>query len=134
MKNRVLITSTKFHVDTENKVVVCELEVDMQMYKNPAYSIVNGNMWRRKFPYVSWDGQFTVKAKARCNASDTFDETVGKRIAESRAKAKMFKIASRVWATCREVLTDMAAKCHNSSVACDYAEMVENGHVLELTR
>lgn len=134
MKNRVLITGTKFHVDTENKVVVCELKVDMQMHKNPAYCVVSGNMWRRKLPYVSWDGQFTVRAKARCNASDTFDETVGKRIAESRAKAKMFKIASRVWATCREALTDMAGRCHVSSVACDHAEMVENNHVLELTR
>lgn len=134
MKNRVLIAGTKFHVDTENKVVVCELKVDMQMHKNPAYYVVNRNMWGKRLPYVNWEGQFTVRAKARCNASDTFDETVGKRIAESRAKAKMFKIASRVWATCREALLDMAAKCHNSSVACDKAEMIENNHVLELTR
>lgn len=134
MKNRVLITDTKFHVDTENKVVVCELKVDMQMPKNPAYYAINGNMWRKKLPHVNWDGQFTVRAKARCNASDTFDETVGKRIAESRAKAKMFSIASRVWILCKLALTDMAVKCLNSSIACNHAEMVENKHVLELTR
>lgn len=134
MKNRVLITGTKFHVDTENKVVICELKVDMQMHKNPAYCVVSGDMWRKKLPYVSWDGKFTVRAKARCNVSDTFDETVGKRIAESRAKAKMFKIASGVWATCREALIDMAGKCQVSSIACDHAEVVENNHVLELTR
>lgn len=37
---------------------------------------------------VSYDGEFTVKAKARCNNTDTFDEKKGKMIAESRAKAK----------------------------------------------
>lgn len=134
MRNRVMITDTKFYVDTENKVVVCELKVDMQMHKHPAWIAIDNTMWKKKFPNVSYDGEFTVKAKARCNNTDTFDETVGKRIAESRAKAKMFKIASRVWATCREALTDMAGRCHVSSVACDHAEMVENNHVLELTR
>lgn len=134
MKNRVLITGTKFHVDTENKVVICELKVDMQMYKNPAYCVVSGNMWRKKFPYVSWDGQFTVRAKARCNASDTFDETVGKRIAESRAKAKMFNIAWKVWRECEDALVDMAQECQKTSQACVTAMDIENNHVLELTR
>lgn len=134
MKNRVLITGTKFHVDTENKVVVCELKVDMQMHKNPAYCVVNSDMWRKKLPYVSWDGQFTVRAKARCNASDTFDETVGKRIAESRAKAKMFNIAWKVWRECEDALVDMAQECQKTSQACVTAMDIELNHVLELTR
>lgn len=134
MKNRVLITGTKFHVDTENKVVVCELKVDMQMHKNPAYYVVSGDMWRKKLPYVSWDGKFTVRAKARCNASDTFDETVGKRIAESRAKAKMFNIAWKVWRECEDALVDMAQECQKTSQACVTAMDIELNHVLELTR
>lgn len=134
MKNRVLITGTKFHVDTENKVVVCELKVDMQMHKNPAYCVVSDNMWRKKLPYVSWDGQFTVKAKSRCNAPDTFDETVGKRIAESRAKAKMFNIAWKVWRECEDALVDMAQECQKTSQACVTAMDIELNHVLELTR
>lgn len=133
MKNRVLITDTKFHVDTENKVVVCELKVDMQIYKNPAYYAINGNMWRKKLPHVNWDGQFTVRAKARCNASDTFDETVGKRIAESRAKAKMFSIAQRVWGECYKVLTCYAAECSRSIQACLEAKRIEENHVKELS-
>lgn len=127
-----MITNTNFHVDVENKVVICELNCDLQLEKHPAWMVINPSMWEKKFPNI--DGEFTVRAKARCNASDTFDETVGKRIAESRAKVKMFKIASRVWATCREVLTDMAAKCHNSYIACNNAKMIENNHVLELIR
>lgn len=134
MKNRVLITGTKFHVDTENKVVVCELKVDMQMYKSPAYRTVSGDIWRKKLPCVSWDGQFTVRAKARCNASDTFDETVGKRIAEGRAKAKMFSISSKVYKLCSDALTEMAKECSKSSIACEQTMMIENDHVLELTR
>ena len=134
MKNRVLITDTKFHVDTENKVVVCELKVDMQMQKNSAYYVVNRSMWRKRLPYVNWDGQFTVRAKARCNASDTFDETVGKRIAESRAKVKMFNTAWKVYRECEDALVDLAQECQKSSQACVAAMNIEDNHVLELTR
>lgn len=134
MKNRVLITDTKFHVDTENKVVVCELKVDMQMHKNPAYYVVNRNMWGKRFPHVNWEGQFIVRAKARCNASDTFDETVGKRIAESRAKVKMFNTAWKVYRECEDALVDLAQECQKSSQACVAAMNIEDNHVLELTK
>lgn len=36
-------------------------------------------------------GTFTSIGKAMCNPDDTFDETTGRRIAESRAKLKLFK-------------------------------------------
>lgn len=134
MKNRVLITGTKFHVDTENKVVVCELKVDMQIHKHPAWIAINSTMWKKKFPNVSCDGEFTVKAKARCNNTDTFDEKKGKRIAESRAKAKMFNIAWKVWRECEDALVDMAQECQKTSQACVTAMDIELNHVLELTR
>lgn len=129
-----MIINANFHVDVENKVVICELKCDLQLEKHPAWMVINPSMWEKKFPNIGYDGEFTVRAKARCNASDTFDETVGKRIAESKAKVKMFKIASRVWETCRGALTDMAAKCYNSYIACNNAKMIENNHVLELIR
>ena len=133
MRNRVLIEESNFHVDETNKVVVCTLECDMQLYKHPAWKTIDRDMFK-SIPYVSWEGRFIVKAKARCNATDTFDVETGKRIAESRAKAKMFNISSRVYKLCSNALTKWAKECSNSSVACEQAMMIENDHVLELTR
>lgn len=133
MRNRVLIMKSTFHVDEANKVVVCTLECDMQFYKHPAWNTIDCKMFK-SIPYVSWDGRFIVKAKARCNATDTFDVGTGKMIAESRAKAKMFSISSKVYKLCSSALTKLAKECSNSSVACEQAMMIENDHVLELTR
>lgn len=133
MRNRVLIEKSTFHVDEANKVVVCTLECDMQLHKHPAWNAIDCEMFK-SFPYVSWGGKFIVKAKARCNATDTFSVETGRMIAESRAKAKMFNISSRVYKLCSDALTKLAKECSNSSVACEQAMMIENDHVLELTR
>lgn len=133
MRNRVLIEKSTFHVDEANKVVVCTLECDMQFHKHPSWNAIDCKMFK-SIPYVSWDGRFTVKAKARCNATDTFSVETGKRIAESRAKAKMFNISRRVYELCSDDLTRLAGECKISSQACKQAMMIENDHVLELTR
>ena len=133
MRNRVLIEKSTFYVDETNKVVVCTLECDMQLNKHPAWDAIDYRMFEN-FPNAHRYGKFTVKAKARCNATDTFDVETGKRIAESRAKAKMFNISSRVYKLCSDALTKLAKECSNSSVACEQAMMIENDHVLELTR
>lgn len=133
MRNRVKIIESKFHLDTENKVVVCELKCDMQMEKHPAWYVICNDMWDSKFPKVK-GGVFTVKAVARCNSTDIFNVETGKRIAESRAKAKMFNISSRIYELCSDALTKFANECTKSAVACEQAMMVENNHVLELTR
>ena len=133
MRNRVLIEKSTFYVDEANKVVICALECDMQLNKHPAWDAIDYRMFEN-FPNAHRYGKFTVKAKARCNATDTFDVETGKRIAESRAKAKMFNISSRVYKLCSDALTKLAKECSNSSVACEQAMMIENDHVLELTR
>lgn len=132
MRNGVMIVNTKFNVDAENKVVVCELKCDLQLEKHPAWLVINPSMWEKKFPDIGFDGGFTVKAKARCNSIDTFDEKKGKMIAESRAKAKMFSVASRVWKSCAEALHIAAVKCGLTSGACSEAENIEENHVKEL--
>ena len=133
MRNRVLIEKSNFYVDEANKVVVCTLKCDMQLDKHPAWDAIDYRMFKN-FPNAHYYGKFTVKAKARCNATDTFDVETGRMIAESRAKAKMFNISSRVYKLCSDALTKMAKECSNSSVACEQAMMIENDHVLELTR
>ncbi len=133
MRNRILIKKSSFHVDETNKVVICTLECSMQLNKHSAWNSIDGEMFKN-IPYVSWSGEFVTKAKARCSATDTFNAETGKRIAESRAKAKMFSISSKVYKLCSDALTKMAKECSKSSIACSQAMMIENDHVLELTR
>ena len=133
MRNKVLIQKSSFHVDEANKVVVCTLECDMQLDKHPAWNSIDCSMFKN-IPHANCYGKFTVKAKARCNTIDTFSVETGKRIAESRAKAKMFNVSSRIYKLCSDALTKLAKECSNSSVACEQAMMIENDHVLELTR
>ena len=132
MKNRVRILESVYKIDEKNKVVVCELKCDLQLHKHPAYCIIYPDMWKKRFPHVGWDGQFTVRAKSRCNNIDTFDEKRGKMIAESRAKTKMFNIAGKVWLKCSECFEALSAECLGTAKACMEERGIEAKHVCEL--
>lgn len=129
-----MITNTTYKVDKENKVVVCELKCDLQFNKHPAWCVMQPEMWEKKFPDIRYSGEFTVKAKARCNNLDTFDEKKGKMIAESRAKLKMYSIAERLYSCCIKALGDAKDSCLYSSAACIDAMQVEERHIKELTK
>ena len=132
MKNRIHVIKTTFHVDEVNKVVICSLECDMQMHKHPAYNCFSGEAFQKRMPLVRWCGEFTVRAKARCNTTDTFDIEKGKRLAESRAKAKMFSVAERVWQEIAQYLGNMVHECVKTAKACTLAKDIEGNHVKEL--
>ena len=134
MKNRIHVVNTTFKVDETNRVVVCVLECDMRMDKHLSWSYISFDMWKKKFPNVNWNGTFTVKAKARCNPDDAFDAEKGKRLAESRAKAKMFYVAERVWTTVSDFFNNMAVECMKAADACSLAKEIEDKHTKELMK
>lgn len=134
MKNRVHISKTKFHVDEENKVVVCVIEVDMQLPRHPAWAYIYQEMWKKEYPHVEYGGRFTTKAVSRCNPEDTFDVEKGKRIAESRAKAKAFTIATNVYFCIHKGLEKVLDQIATSNQACSLAASVEEEHVEELIK
>ena len=127
MRNRVKITKANYVVNPEKKVVVCVLECDMQLYKHPAWDIYPC-MWAN-LPLVSNDGTFKVKAIARCNEEDSFDEEAGKRIAESRAKGKAFATAAKVYKEIEKYFLNCAALVNESVEACEQTVKVEEAHV-----
>lgn len=129
-----MITDTTYKVDKENKVVICELKCDLQLEKHPAWLVISPSMWKKKFPNISWDSAFTVRAKARCNNLDTFDEKKGKMIAESRAKLKMYSIAERLYSCVSDTLEDLDRKVVNSIAACATEKQCEEMHIKELTK
>ena len=70
---------------------------------------------------------------ANCNPNDTFDEVTGKRIAESRAKTKAFKIAKNVWNCIAKGLTEKANIANTMAKNCAAMEEIESNHVKELS-
>ena len=132
MKTR-LRTNSEFIVKPENKVVVCIMSVDMQLINSECWYFVNSAWWATKAPMVNGYGEFTVTAKARCNPNDTFDEVTGKRIAESKAKTKAFKIAKNVWNCIAKGLTKRANIANTMAKNCAAMEEIESNHVKELS-
>lgn len=133
MKNGILITNTIYKVDEVNKVVVCTLKCDLQMHKKIDWYI-DSTRFIKYMPYVRRSGTFTVTGKARCNSSDVFDAELGKKIAESRAKAKMFKTGCKVWALISEYFEDNMNACLERAAACAFAEEHEQEHISELCK
>lgn len=128
MRNRVKITKANYIVNPEKKVVVCVLECDMQLCKHPAWQDIYSNMWAN-LPLVDNNGTFKVRAIARCNEEDTFDEDAGKRIAESRAKGKAFATAAKVYKEIEKYFLNCAALVNESVEACKQTVKVEEAHV-----
>ena len=113
MRNRVKITKASYIVNPEKKVVVCVLECDMQLQKHPAWIDIYPKMWAN-LPLVDLCGTFKVRAIARCNEEDAFNEEVGKRIAESRAKGKAFATAAKVYREIEKYFLNCAALVNES--------------------
>lgn len=133
MKTRIKIIGKKFYVNLNTKTVVCELLCDLQKEKHPAFSYLC-QIDFKNVGFVGRDGIFRVKAKAQCAEGDTFDIKRGKMIAESRAKAKMCKVATRVWKYYSDILYAAAIQCFTTSYSCAVTRRTEEGHVKELIK
>jgi hypothetical protein len=128
MKNRVGITRANYIVNPEKKVVVCVLECNMQLCKHPVYMDIYPYMWNN-LPFVDANGTFKVRAIARCNEEDAFNEETGKRIAESRAKGKAFATAAKVYKEIEKYFLKCAALVNESVEDCEQTVKVEEAHV-----
>lgn len=132
MKTRIK-TEPKFIVKPEDKVVVCKMKVDMQLIDSECWPYIGAAWYGNKALKVNQFGEFTVKAIARCNPEDTFDEVIGKRIAESRAKAKAFKTATNVWLCITKGLKEQANIAGTMAAHCELVRKAEVEHVEKLS-
>lgn len=112
-----------------NKVVKCTLKCTVYDLKphfnligfgeeiliNDAEVTANLNL-----PYGRCAYSFTVKGIAKCSEGDKFNETLGRRISESKATIKACKIASEI---CYRIYKDLMAKSTSFS---DDAYRIEN--------
>lgn len=134
MRNRVHVSKSEYKVNPEKGVVICILECETGVDRTDVWSAVSYRWWKKRLPFVDFYGKFTVKAIARCNKDDKFDEVIGKRIAESRAKSKAYKVAGKFWLICSLKIKDMVRTCLNLKEACRIAEVNEIEHIKELSK
>lgn len=123
-----------YNIDEENRAVVCNIACDLNIIRmEDKVSLYTYDLFAKKFPFIKND-RFVVKGVARCNSQDTFNETIGKRIAESRAKKQAYAIATRVFNYCAQILENKAmefkALAGNNSIVAHR----EEEHIKELTK
>lgn len=90
------------------------------------------NKIQKRFRYFDPDDspyfKFCVKASATCMKGDRYDASLGKHIANSKARAKMFYVAYRIWRIVKDSLYDEAAQYNYIKNKCWDANLSESLH------
>lgn len=102
-----------------DKMKVIPLSVDYKVFNDKV--VVCTLEYRVQYPNRGWrhiDEYYTITGKAKCSDYDLFDLETGKRIAESRATLKLYKIIkNRMRAYMRAVKNELI------SITDDYGKI-----------
>lgn len=133
MKPKIQIHS-EFVVNKEKGVVVCIMQVGTVNIDIAEFEFSASGAHEIKAPkiYKSYI-VFTVRGMAKCCPSDVFDESIGRRIAESRAKSKAFKIIKNFWRNIAQAFYNEYNKAMEMHKNCESMEKFELNHVKELS-
>ena len=87
---------------------------------------------QKRFRYFDSDDspyfKFCVKASTTCMKGDRYDASLGKNIANSKARTKMFNVAYRIWGIVKDSLYDEAAQYDYIKNKCWDANLSESLH------
>lgn len=112
---KLKIEQPKFYIHSHKKIVVCELNCEIQ--ELPFKAKIN----RKYFNDSQWYGEFKVKASAKCRPGDEYNEETGMKIAESKAMIKAYDKARRILEDYKEVIGKEWDKASRST---DFFELV----------
>ena len=73
-----------------------------------------------------------VVGLSKCSPDDTFDETKGKRIAESRAKAQVYSIAANTYKESASCFLELLKKHNELEEYCKLLHAKEREHINNL--
>lgn len=136
MKTKVIIDDRKFYINKDKKTVTCviisytncyNLDHTLAGIMDRIHPIVK-NKIIKTYPF----NNCRFSATTRCSSLDEFNEEKGKRIAESKAKAKMFRHYNRYFNIIHQILKDLSLKAEKLALANEYAYKTEENHVKEL--
>lgn len=133
-KTKIRVLKTDYFVKPNN-VVVCVLAFELGA--NPKYWLDYTGCYKllKRFPDLQVDKEyFVVKGVAKCRKDDNYNETLGKRIAESKAKVKMFKKAEQIYHYAATLMEERIKECNKYASNCGIVGYNENLHVEELCK
>ena len=125
---KLKIEQPKFYIHSHKKIVVCELNCEIQ--ELPFKAKIN----KKYFNDSQWYGEFKVKASAKCRPGDEYNEETGMKIAESKAMIKAYDKARRILEDYKEVIGKEWDKAGNSVNFFEVTLGRECMHLESLTR
>lgn len=122
-KTNVQYLDTQYFLNLVKGTAVCKLEFEIDLNKIPGVEnwIENPEVQDFLEENSEWTGcvvdeddyivdygtvLFTVEGKSKATGGDVFDETVGKRVALTRAQAQAFKVATRFYDDIAQIIYD----------------------------
>ena len=128
MKTNVVFSEPKYIVNEEKKTVVCLLNVEPNLNPHGTHYWDDPRWYSNKFNTDAM-GKFQAKGVAKCSENDVFNEQLGKRIAESKAKKQGFAIASQIMETVFNKLVGEINLLGEWAFNCKKAYWHENEHI-----
>lgn len=135
MRNRVTIVDRKFKTNKEKNTVVCIMKCQINFPEDLEAPYLPNKVYHKlqkilgaKYHYLP----FFVIGTSKCHSEDTFDEVIGKRIAESRAKKEAYEKATLVWREIGLYYHSLWAHCTKLYNACSSAKKIEKEHIDKL--
>ena len=129
MKTNVNFSKVQYVVKPKEGVVVCTMRVDPNLDKLYKMKLDFDSKWFKSLPIVDTWGAFTAKGVAKCSKEDTFNEILGKRIAEAKAKKMAFGICSTIHKIIFSKLTANMTEYAEIARGCGRACTTEKEHL-----
>ena len=107
-RHKLRMEQPKYIIHPFNKAVVCIIECSIPSLP------YNAEIHRKFSELDCFNNEFTVKAVAKCNSKDTYNEETGMRIAESRAKAKAVSKALKIMEHYKDIMSQEYTVLNNS--------------------
>ena len=110
-KTNIKMSQPTYIVKKDDGVIICKIATkgNMQSFKSIWESDYIQNKLRKKL-HIGWvDDEITFTAVVRHHKSDVWNETLGKHIAESKCKKKIYNFYKRLYRTilCEITNTDI---------------------------
>lgn len=133
-KSKVFIMDKKFIVNKDKGIVICKLLYGIDFTYKLFDDFIDRRLYSKKFPDVDCNLDFTVVGKAKCHGNDVFDETLGKSIAEGKAKCKMFNKISAIFSEIGRNVNKIVDGCNDETYRYGDLANRENSHVNNLIK
>lgn len=126
-------TNLRITYKVYQKVIICELTFDLDFDVRDDLIINYPEILKKQG--INLDPcNITVTGKAKCHDFDKFNAILGKKIAESRAKIKMFKFLNRINKFVADRLEEMHREFQCKEVNNLYCCAHENTHLNKLLK